>query len=224
MLTREGLDWLRDNIPRANGVVIPNPVPYPLERGEPVLIPDSVVRPGRKLLLAVGRMDKQKQFDHAIEAFARLAERHSSWDLVVLGDGPERSDLEQKASALGLKHRVHMPGRAGNIAEWYERADLYVMSSRFEGFPNTLAEAMAHGCAAVSYDCDTGPRDIIRDGVDGLLVRPASDIDALAGSLSRLMADDDTRRLMATRGVDVRQRYSVGNVVARWDEILETTA
>ena len=220
MLTSEGLRWLEDRIPRARGTVIPNPVSYPLPAGTPVLPPQSIVADGKRLLLAVGRLDGGKQFERVIAAFGVLAPRCEAWHLAVLGEGPERSSLERQVAALGLQGRVSLPGRVGNVGEWYGRADLYVMSSRYEGFPNTLAEAMAHGCPAVSYDCDTGPRDIVRHEVDGLLVRPVGDVPALAAALERLMADDAERARMAARAVEVRSRYSMPRILDLWDEVL----
>ncbi len=108
---------------------------------------------------------------------------------------------------------------AGNVGDWYQRADLYVMSSRFEGFPNTLVESMAHECAAVSYDCDTGPRDIIRHGVDGLLVSPVGDVPALAEALHQLMQDDEVRQRMRQRAIEIRERYSLKAILTLWDKL-----
>lgn len=221
MLTSEGLSWLNDEIPHARGAVIPNPVPYPLAVFEPNLVVESLVKADRKLLLAVGRIDESKQFDRLIEVFSMRAELHQDWDLVILGEGLLRETLKSQIQARGLETRVHLPGRAGNVGEWYQRADLYVMSSRYEGFPNTLAEAMAHGCAVVSYDCDTGPRDIIRHGIDGLLVSPVGDLSALANALDKLMRDDEARERMGQRGIEIRVRYSRENILTIWDKLFD---
>lgn len=221
MLSADGLRWLDVEVPTAKGAVVPNPVAYPLPVGEPVLAPGDVIAPDRKLLLAVGRLDVQKGFPLLLHAFASIAHRYPAWDLVILGKGPECPRLRQQAAALGLEERVALPGRVGNIGDWYSRADLFVLSSRFEGFPNALAEAMAHGCAAVSYDCDTGPRDIIRHDIDGLLVRPVGNVPALTRALARLMDDDLERERMATRAVEIRRRYSLEKILPLWDEVLE---
>lgn len=221
MQTGESLNWLRQAIPAAHGVVIPNPVSYPLPVGEAVVAVAEHVPAGRKLLLAVGRLDPQKQFDRLLEAFARLATQHREWDLVILGEGPERECLLDAIARLGLAGRVRLPGRVGNVGDWYARADLYVMSSRFEGFPNTLAEAMAHGCAAVSYDCDTGPRDIIRNGVDGLLVRLVGDVPALAEALDSLIGDEARRKAMGGRAIEVRERFAAERILQTWNRLLD---
>lgn len=219
MLTLEGLNWLKAVIPDARGVVMPNPIPYPLSETEPRLAPDSVIKPERRLLLAVGRLVKLKGFDYLLTAFQKLALANPDWDLVILGEGPLRQALELQAQALELRGRVFLPGRAGNVGDWYRRADLFVMSSLTEGFPNTLGEAMSHGCAAVSFDCDTGPRDIIRHGVDGLLV-PNGDGAGLADALAHLMGDDALRQRLSDRAIKVRERFSIEKIAAMWESLL----
>ena len=216
-LTTEGKAWLVGNTRTKTAVVMPNPMLWPLPLNEPRLLPPVS---GRRILLAVGRMVEQKSFDILIEAFSNLAPVHSEWDLWILGDGPLRPALEQQIHALGLQNRVFMPGRGGNISEWYERADLYVLSSRFEGLPMTLIEAMAYGVAAVSFDCNTGPRDIIRHEVDGLLV-PPEDSAGLSAALARLMGDDATRQRLAGRALEARERFSMARITDLWEQLFE---
>lgn len=218
--TQRTLSWLEGCCPRANAYVIPNPVVYPLPRSEPVLETVSVASVSRRVVLAVGRLYKQKGFERLVGAFGSLAQRYPEWDLVILGEGPERERLEQQREHLGLTGRVHFPGRVGNPGDWYSQADFYVMSSRFEGFPNTLAEAMAHGLPAVSFDCETGPADIIRHGIDGYLVPPAEDEAGLARAMDTMMQDDDQRHRMSEAAVAVRQRFSPKRVMAEWDYVL----
>lgn len=219
MLTSEGADWLRTTIPRARGVVIPNPVQYPLPESSGGVDPGAVLGPQRQVLLAVGRLVPQKGFDLLIEAFARIAADRPAWDLVIVGAGLEDAALKDRASRLGLAERIVLPGNVGNIPAWYRRASLFVLSSRFEGFPMTLMEAMSYGRPAVAFDCDTGPRDLIRDGVDGVLVRPPENPAALADALSRVMADGELRQCLGDAAVSVRERYSLASVLDRWDQV-----
>jgi glycosyltransferase involved in cell wall biosynthesis len=221
MLTPEGEKWLTRSIPRARGAVIPNPVQRPLLNKLPHVDPASLVPPEKRLLLGVGRLVDQKGFDLLISAFAHLALEHPRWVLAILGEGKERPALEAKVASWHISDRVLLPGAVGNVGSWYERADLYVMSSRFEGFPSTLGEAMAYGCAPVSYDCDTGPRDMIRHEVDGLLVSPTGDVSELARALGRLMSNDEERKAMASRSVEISARYSLSAVLAKWDNLFD---
>jgi glycosyltransferase involved in cell wall biosynthesis len=222
-LTGRSATWIERNTTARCAPVIVNPVVWPLPGHEPLLRPSSVTGDGRRVILAVGRLDPQKGFDLLLTAFAGVIGTRPGWDLVVLGEGAERGRLEAQAAGLGLAGRVFLPGRAGNMADWYRRAALFVMSSRFEGFPNALAEAMAHGLPAVSFDCDTGPAEIIRPGLDGLLV-PAGDTGALAEAMAALMDDDSRRAAMAAEAETVRDRFSIGRIGAQWEELFRSLA
>ncbi|WP_313623282.1 glycosyltransferase family 4 protein [Achromobacter sp.] len=218
-LTRGTADWLEQHVPGSRLAVIPNPVHFPLPRAEPILTPPAA--PERKRLLAVGRLHGDKGFDLLIQAFARLAPSHADWDLVILGEGDERGALEAQVRDAGLQSRISMPGRAGNVGDWYDSAHLYVLTSRFEGLSNTLLESMASGLAAVSFDCDTGPREIVREGVDGVLVRPNGDVPALCQALDAVMSDDNGRGRMAQAATEVRDRFSAARVLQKWQELFD---
>lgn len=219
-LTSGTAQWLRENIPGVQPVVIPNAVRWPLTPSEPEVAPPS--RDGRKRLLAVGRLHPVKGFDTLIEAFSRIAGLFPDWDLVILGEGAQREALSAQVEDAGLADRISLPGRVGNVGQWYQESDLYVLSSRIEGLSNTLLEAMASGVPVVACDCDTGPREIIRDGIDGTLVRPADDAEALAAHLSDLMAHPEKRALHARRAVDVRERFGTARVMMLWRQLLES--
>ena len=218
-LTRGTAQWLDEHLPGVRAQVIPNAVRWPLVDGEPVLEPVQV--PGRRRLLAVGRLHPVKGFDGLLRAFAQLAAPFPDWDLTILGEGEQREELEALRDALGLADRVSMPGRVGNMAAWYGASDLYVLSSQAEGLSNTLIEAMACGLPCVATDCDTGPREIIREGLDGRLVQPIDDPDALAAGLAELMADAGLRARLAGRAVDARDRFSTARIMALWEQVFQ---
>lgn len=217
-LTHECADWIRTNSSARHVSVIPNAAVWPMPNNPPEISPGSLCRSGRKILLAVGRLEVVKNYPVLIRTFARLAAHYPDWDLVILGEGPQRPVIEAAIRDQSLGTRVLLPGIAGNIGRWYERADLYVMTSQSEGFPNSLAEALAHGLPAVSFDCDTGPRDIIRHGVDGLLV-PANDADMLMLALERVMGDAGLRKTMAGRAQDARERFSIEKIAGMWEDL-----
>ena len=217
-LTHECAHWLERHSHARCVPVIPNPVAWPLSQHAPQVSPAIACAPGRQILLGVGRLSDEKNFTTLITIFARLAPAHPDWDLVILGEGPERAALVAQVRAGALAQRVFLPGSVGNIGDWYAQASLYAMSSHFEGFPNTLVEAMAHGVPAVSFDCDTGPRDIIRHGIDGLLVA-SGDADGMASALDRLMRDAHARAGFAQRAVDARERFSMVKISRMWEAV-----
>jgi glycosyltransferase involved in cell wall biosynthesis len=217
-LTHECAHWLERHS-HARGVpVIPNPVVWPLSQHAPQVNPTISCAPGRQILLGAGRLSEEKNFATLIAIFARLAPAHPDWDLVILGEGAQRAALSAQVQASGLGQRVSLPGSVGNMGDWYARASLYAMCSHFEGFPNTLVEAMAYGLPAVSFDCDTGPRDIIRHGIDGVLVAPG-DVDGMASALDTLMGDRRARARFAQRAVDARERFSMEKISRMWEAV-----
>lgn len=219
----EGAKWLRRHTNAKHVVVIPNSVQWPLPKQFPQLDLRDNYPFKKKILLGVGRLTSQKQFDLLVSCFQTLATSHPEWVLVILGEGPLRLALEAQVAVAGLEQRVFLPGRAGNIGEWYEHSDIFVLSSRFEGFPNALIEAMAYGLPVVSFDCNTGPRDIIRDKVDGLLV-PLESTAGLTEALDQLMSDESLRQNFARQAVNVRERFSEERIIDMWEEVFRKIA
>jgi glycosyltransferase involved in cell wall biosynthesis len=217
-MTRECAQWIGAHTSAAHISVIPNPAVCPLPDNPPRIRPEALCPPERKVLLAVGRLNAVKNYEVLTRAFAELASKFPDWDLVILGEGPERSLLESGIRDRKLETRIFMPGIAGNVGAWFARADLYVMTSRSEGFPSALAEALAHGLPAVSFDCDTGPRDIIRHGIDGLLV-PPDDCAALVNALGRVMGDAVLRKQLAARAHEASERFSIEKIAGMWEEM-----
>ncbi len=171
------------------------------------------------LLVACGRLVPQKGFDLLIDAFAQSTAQRRGWTLRVLGEGSERPALEARIRELGLEQQVELPGwRDDHLAE-FQRAEAFVLSSRYEGFPNVLLEAMACGLPVVSFSCPTGPDEIVRDGVDGILVEPEN-VSALAAALDRLTADPALQRRMGARAGEVVDRFSESVFYARWQAVL----
>jgi len=216
-LTTETAQWLKTNTAVQCVPVIPNAVTYPIA-SYLSNVKFNLLSKYSFNLIAVGRLNSQKGFKDLLLAFSVLAPRFPDWHLTILGEGGCRDLLERMRKELKLEQRVSLPGAVGNIGEWYEEADLYVMSSLFEGFPNTLIEAMAYGLPVVSVDCDTGPRDIIRHEVDGLLI-PQNNNEALVEALATLMSDKLLRHQYSMRAVEIRQRLSMGRIAAMWEKL-----
>lgn len=202
-----------------------------LVRGRPVYVIPNAIGPARvtvwdvsqrdpRTLVAMGRLSREKGFDQLIDAFARLAARHPDWRLLVAGEGPERAALQAQIARGGLDARIHLVGWIDDPAQFLARGALFVLPSRYEGFPMALLEALACGLPVVAFDCDSGPRDILRPGVDGRLV-PAGDVAALAAAMDELMRDPAARDQLGRRAVEVVERFSLDNYRRRWDEVLD---
>ena len=170
-----------------------------------------------RFVVAMGRLVPLKGFDMLLEAFSRC--KRDDWSLVILGEGEDRPRLEQLVKSLKLEQRVLLPGRVAEPSHVLRRAEFFVLSSRYEGFPMALVEAMACGLPVLSFDCPTGPSDIIRDGEDGILV-PREDISALAEAMMGLMDDEGERRRLAARAPEVMKRFCVEKVMGQWDVLL----
>ena len=209
-------EWIQQNTNARRVVVIPNPVEFPIPSGVPHLEPQKVVSSRGKWVIAVGRLEHEKGFDLLVQAFGRITANHPDWNLAILGEGRKRPELERQRTLLGLSSRVIFPGRVGNLGDWYQASHLFVLSSRYEGFPNVLLEAMAYGLPAVCFDCDTGPSDIVQTGVNGILV-PVGDVDALSQAIDMVMRDDALRRSLAERAVEVRERFRLEKVASQWE-------
>ncbi|MFY8148130.1 MAG: glycosyltransferase [Prochlorococcaceae cyanobacterium] len=198
--------------------VVPNPVSWPLQTFPPHVDPKGLIPPGAHLLLAVGTKPHQKGFDRLVEAFALLAPRHPHWHLAILGPDPSGRRpgvaelLARRQADPLLRERLHLPGPVGNVGDWYAAADLFVLSSRYEGFPNVLLEAMASGCACLACACPTGPEEIVRHGVDGWLLPGEASAADLAAGLEPLLADAALRERLGDAARAVRERYGPGEI------------
>ncbi len=196
---------------RDRAVVIPNPV-------EP--LPNAILPGGRPCsLVAVGRLTPQKGFDLLIAAFAQVAHSHPEWHLTIFGDGAERGVLEQQVADLSLADRICLAGTTKAPCGWRAGADAFVLSSRFEGFPNVLGEAMAAGLPVVAFDCPWGPADLIEDGISGLLVAP-EDVNALAAALDRVLGSEWLRASLGGAARRRVLRFAPDHVMTQWDHLL----
>ncbi len=171
-----------------------------------------------KRLLAVGRLEVEKGFDRLIHAFGSLASTHPSWNLRIVGEGSQRASLQQQIDQLGLASRIEMPGWIRPIWDEYAAADLFVLPSRYEGFPSALLEAMVCGLAVVAVDCESGPREIIQHGCNGWLV-PNRDTD-LQAALAELMNDKSLRSRLGSDATQISSKFSWSSMIDRYERLL----
>lgn len=196
---------------RPRTAIIPNPVNLPKSWQE---------KRSGNTITAVGRLTGQKQFHLLIDAFARIAERFPSWNLVIWGEGELRSQLEQQRAALGLDDRIALPGLTPTPGQWVETADLLVLSSAYEGWPNVIVEAMAASLPVIAFDCGHGPADMIEDGITGKLVA-LDDVESLADAMAQLVGDTGLRQKLANEAGIASARYDTATIADQWIDIVE---
>lgn len=197
-----------------NTCVVPNPVVTP-DTGTI----ESQLNTDDRHLLAIGKLTPNKGFDLLIKAFAQVLDPHPEWVLTILGEGEMRAELEDLCLQLDLQDRVFMPGLVKNIDVHLRKADIFALPSRVEGFPLSLCEAMACGVPVIAADCLSGPREIIHNGIDGLLVVP-DNVDALASGLDILMSDPVKRQYFSYHAPKVLDRFGVEQVMAMWNNAI----
>jgi len=208
--------WGKRVMRRKPVIVIPNPALRRPVSGEAA---GCTVPPGSRLIVGMGRLTHQKGFDLLLRAFAKVAHESPGWSVVILGEGEARAQLESLADELAIGKRVSFPGQLTHPEALLRQAEIFVLPSRFEGFPNALLEAMAQGCAVISADCPSGPAEIVVSGQNGLLV-PPQDVAKLAEALSSLMGDEGTRKRLGRSAVDVLERYSLERCIDLWEGAL----
>jgi GalNAc-alpha-(1->4)-GalNAc-alpha-(1->3)-diNAcBac-PP-undecaprenol alpha-1,4-N-acetyl-D-galactosaminyltransferase len=194
--------------------IIPNPVLLEGdENGVDEIFSGSVV-------VAMGRLTEEKRIEDLLRAFALLKDQYSEWNLKIMGDGPLRSELEFLRDRLGLQQRVDFLGVVKDPHSVLRRTDLFVLPSRFEGFPLALCEAMACGLPVISTEYHGGVRDIIDDGVNGVLV-PVGDINTLSIAMNRLMGDEIERKRLGAKAVDILHQFGLEKIMGIWEELIE---
>lgn len=190
-------------------IVMPNPLPSHPQPRSPL---------DQKTFVTAGRLAPEKQFEHVVDAFWRIHEQVPGWTLRIWGDGPRADNLAAQVRKLGLEDRVELPGSTDDLASEWARTSVAVLASRGEGYPLVLQEAMSAGVPAVSYDCPSGPREIITHDVDGLLVPPASKA-ALAAAMLRIATDDDLRARLGEAALVRSQRWDGPTLARQWVEV-----
>ncbi len=195
--------------------VIHNPSPYGSEH---------LAALDTKRALAVGRLTYQKGFDTLLDAWAIVHTVHPQWRLDIFGDGPDKTALQMQIDRLGLRNVVSINAPSAQIEREYINSSLYVLSSRYEGFVMTLIEAMAHGVPCVAFACKCGPRDIIQNGVDGLLVeQEGSATDLATAMLKSIDTPADERKAMGLRAAQkIQSQLLPEYIMSQWESLFHS--
>ncbi|MEM6752564.1 MAG: glycosyltransferase family 4 protein [Cyanobacteria bacterium P01_C01_bin.38] len=209
-------DWLSED----KRAIIYNPLtPIASDQKFTNISKSVTVDSDQKLLVAMGRLTHQKGFDILLSAFHKISDKYQQWQLVILGEGELRSALEKQIEELGLTNRVMLPGVIKNPFPLLKQSEIFVLSSRYEGFGNVIIEAMACGLPVISTDCPSGPREIINHQVDGILV-PTEDVWALASSIERLILDPQEAAKLAETARKTVERFKLQKIVENWEDLI----
>ena len=209
--TEDAQRWYGDVVKRK--IIIPNAINEefirPLYEGE-----------RRKVIVAAGRLNEQKNFSMLIRAFANIADEFPDYKLEIFGEGEKRKELEQLAKDLKIEHRLSMPGYVSDLGEQIQDATLFVLSSNFEGMPNTLMEAMALGLPCISTDCPVGgPRYLIDNGENGILI-PIQDMMALSNAMRDVLSQMELSIKLGNTATYIQERLKPERIYQKWENIL----
>lgn len=206
----EGVSDAYPWLPKEKKTVIYNPA---------IALPNSLdQRASEHSIVALGRLHPVKGHDLLIKAFELIAHQHPTWSLKIFGEGDFRKELEKQIAGSTVADRISLEGFTRSPEESLRTAGVFVLSSRHEGFPNALVEAMSMGLPCISFDCPFGPAELISHGRNGLLV-PPEDISALAAALDRLIRDDITRNAIGIEATKVRKRLEIGAIANEWEDL-----
>ncbi len=172
-----------------------------------------------RIVIAAGRLVQQKAFPRLVEAYAPVADKRPDWQLHIYGSGEHKARLERQIADLGVAGQVRLMGHTTAFEERLAEASVYAMSSRYEGFPMVLVEAMSKGVPAIAYDCPRGPAEIIHDGVNGRLI-PDGDVAAYTAALLAMIDEDDVRREMAWAAHAQAEQYTMARIGEQWENLI----
>lgn len=212
--TARSAEWFRVRMGRNLPVVaIANPVKTQLDEERPDVVPPT------PFVLAVGRLAPEKGFDVLLRAFEAAARQCTELNLAIAGEGPEAAGLAALAEEYRISARVFFLGRVKPIRSLMRQAEMFVLSSRYEGFPNALLEAMAAGVPVIAVDCPSGPREILGDGRFGLLVPPEDPL-VLARAMVSVATDAELRRRLANAAPQAIVPYQIDGIISQWEDLL----
>ena len=204
--------WLKGTQHKSQITAIANPCPFPVQ--------EYIKEENTKIVLAVGRLTYQKGFDMLLDAWIQVNKSMPDWTLKIVGEGEDRAKLTNFIKKNKLTDSVELVGNTDDVGQYYKEAEIFCLSSRFEGFPMVLLETLAFGLPIVSFDCDTGPAEVLED--TGSILVPQSDTNKLALSLIDLMSDNQQRKKISIRSKEKAQIYQPENIINKWISILES--
>ena len=174
-----------------------------------------------KRIISAGRISKEKGFDMLVKAFAPVAQKHSDWHLDIFGDGDMMDIVKQTIAEYKIENNVHLMGMRADLSEQYRNYAMYVLASYREGMPLVLLEAKANRLPIVSFDIMTGPREIVRDNIDGILVEPYN-LEKMSDAICSLIENTDRRIQMSQASQKNLYKFSKQEILIQWKHLIES--
>ena len=193
--------------------ILPNPISSELSKQRTNTIKHE------KIILTVGRLDKNKCHDELITAFYAINPKE--WKVKIIGEGAKKQELNELIESYNLSEKVKIISKVKDIHKFYNEASIFVFTSKTEGFPNALLEAMHYGLPSISTDCNFGPSDLINDGINGYLV-PVNDQVELTNKLSGLINDEKLQNQFSKKAKETTENYVSEKVIAKWESLINS--
>lgn len=172
-----------------------------------------------KQIISVGRLTYQKGFDMLCDVAKVVLKDNKGWKWLILGDGEDKDKLRSKIKEYGLENKLILKGNVSNVEEYYKNSSLYVMTSRFEGLPMTLLEAKTYKLPIVSFNCLTGPSEIVKNNVNGYLINPEN-VEAMSNKLNILMNDENKLKEFSNNAQIDIEKFKLKPIIERWEKVL----
>lgn len=212
-LTNEDKNYYLNNLKIKNNIeYIYNPNPF--EK-----IKNINFNKNTKIVIAIGRLNYQKNFSELLKIWYEIESKNSDWLLKIIGSGEEKEKLEKEKNKLGLK-KIEFIENTNKIEKYYKEAELYLMTSIFEGLPMTLIEAQGFGIPIVSYDCKTGPKDIVKNNETGFLIQNQNRKEFI-NKVNLLMNNKKLRIKFSERSKINSFNFKLNTIIKKWENILE---
>lgn len=172
-----------------------------------------------KQIISVGRLTYQKGFDMLCDVAKVVLKDNKGWKWLILGDGEDKDKLRSKIKEYGLENKLILKGNVSNVEEYYKNSSLYVMTSRFEGLPMTLLEAKTYKLPIVSFNCLTGPSEIVKNNINGYLINPEN-VEAMSNKLNILINDENKLKEFSNNAQIDIEKFKLKPIIERWEKVL----